>query len=316
MPAPSSPWIETASRRRRYLVGVSGGADSVALLRLLDRAGFRNLVVCHLNHRLRGRSSDADQRFVARLAGELGLPHESGSAGVRALARDRGESIETAARRARHAFLAECSRRHRCPRVLLAHHADDQAETVLWNLLRGSHGLRGMRESRILTVGRRRLELIRPLLAVRRADLRDWLGQHGWKWREDPSNREGIAVRNRLRHGILPELEAITGRDPVLALGRALEADEDLRELRDWAVSHAGVLDPAGRVHLPQLRRHPAALQRACLFDFLAAHGVPDLDRALVERCLRLAEPSSPAAVNLPGGRRLRRRAGRLFIDD
>ncbi len=316
MPEPCSRWIETASRRRRHLVAVSGGADSVALLRLLHRAGFRQLVVCHLDHRLRGRASTADRHFVARLAAELGLPLECESVDVGDLARVSGESIETAARRARHEFFARCAARRRCPRVLLAHHADDQAETVLWNLLRGSHGLRGMRETQPLRVGRRRLELIRPLLGLRRAELREWLVAGGWKWREDASNRLPAATRNRLRHDALPRLAELTGRDPVAALVRAAGADEELRAIRDWAVAGAAILDPQGRIHLPRLRQLPAALQRACLFDFLRSRQVPQPDRALVERCLALADPAAAPALTLPGGRRLRRRRGRLFIDD
>ena len=96
-----SEWFAHQSRRRRYLVGVSGGADSMALLHLLLEHGFRNLVVCHLDHRLRGRASTADARFVARAAGSLGLPAELGRIDLRQSAEDSGESVETAARRAR-----------------------------------------------------------------------------------------------------------------------------------------------------------------------------------------------------------------------
>src|SRR5690606_25021228 len=115
-----------------------------ALLHLLHRAGFSKVIVCHLDHRLRGRASTADARFVADLAAKLGMESEMGVAGVGKLARQTGESLETAGRRARHAFFAACARKWRCPRLLLAHHADDQAETVLWNLLRGSRGATGM----------------------------------------------------------------------------------------------------------------------------------------------------------------------------
>src|SRR5690606_11858726 len=161
---------------RRWLVGVSGGADSVALLHLLVESGFRNLVVCHLDHRLRGRASAGDALFVRRLAEKLGLPCESGRADVARRMEECGGSLETVARHARHEFFAECARRHRCRRVILAHHADDQAETVMWNLLRGSHGLKGMEETRELITGSGDvLEIHRPLLAVRREALVAWL---------------------------------------------------------------------------------------------------------------------------------------------
>ena len=127
------------------MVGVSGGADSVALLHLLVAGGFRNLVVCHLDHCLRGRASTGDARFVRRLAEKLGLECEIGRIDVAERMAASRDSMETAARNARHGFFAECAVKHRCRRILLGHHADDQAETVLWNLLRGSHGLKGMR---------------------------------------------------------------------------------------------------------------------------------------------------------------------------
>jgi tRNA(Ile)-lysidine synthase len=181
------------------LVAVSGGADSVALLHLLAGAGLRNLVVCHLDHRLRGRASTEDARFVDRLAGKLGLRCEIGRADVRVMMAETGESMETAARRARHEFFASCAREFRCERVFLAHHADDQAETVLWNLLRGSRDLKGMSEIQKLEISGTLIEIVRPLLEFRHRDLVAWLQAHKLSWREDASNREPVAIRNRLR---------------------------------------------------------------------------------------------------------------------
>src|ERR1035437_5044698 len=168
------PMLPLERPAARHLVGVSGGADSVALLHLLVEGGSRNLVVCHLHHGLRGRDATADQHFTARLAKQLGLPFETGRVDVRKLAKASGESLETAARPARHEFFARCAKFHRCPRVILAHHADDQAETILWNLLRGSHGLKGMSANQHIMAGGRQLVLFRPLLANRPAAPRDW----------------------------------------------------------------------------------------------------------------------------------------------
>lgn len=306
-------WFAAASRRRRYLVGVSGGADSVALLHLLDRAGFRDLVVCHLDHRLRGRASEEDARFVRRLAKRLGRPLELGQAEVEEMAG--GSSIETAGRRARHEFLADCGRRWRCRRVLLAHHADDQAETVLWNLLRGSRGGSGMEVAQELVMGGRRMEVIRPLLDWRRADLREWLVARRLRWREDASNAEPVALRNRLRNEALPLLAEIAGRDIVPALGRNADAAAELRSIEAWAVAEAQVLDPQGRVHVPKLRSLPPALQRACVWDFLRRNGVSDLGRAEVLRVMAMIEPGGAPATSLPGGRVIRRRQGRLLLE-
>ncbi len=310
------PWLQTASPRRRWLVGVSGGADSVALLHLLVQAGFSRLVVCHLDHRLRGRASTGDARFVHDLAASLGLPFESQRVEVAGLAQARGESLETAARWARHEFFAVCAKQHRCRRVILGHHADDQAETVLWNLLRGSYGLKGMRvEQRIVTATGTPLEFSRPLLGLRRRDLRAWLTARRLRWREDASNEEAAAVRNRLRHEAIPLLSAIAGRDTAVLLARAAAAAEDMQEILGWALEQAQVHDPQGRLHLPALRLLPQPLQRAALARFLKNCGVPEIDRATVERAINLLDPSGPAVVNLPGGGRLRRRAARVFVE-
>lgn len=310
-----APWIATASRRKRWLIGVSGGADSVALLRLLVDAGFRNLVVCHLDHGLRGRASSADAKFVAQLAASLGLAHENARADVTTRMKSTGESMETAARNARHEFFGNCAKKHRCPRILLAHHADDQAETVLWNLLRGSHGLRGMKTEHALTTeSGARLELIRPLLGIRRDELTAWLASHGHRWREDASNAMPIAVRNRLRNEVMPLLTEISNRDATPALVRGAAESEELDHLESWALDQIKVIDPQGRLHVPVLRSLPVALQRAALRKYLQDHGIPSLDRSLLDRGLDLLAVDGPAVVNLPGGARLRRRESRLFV--
>src|SRR6266550_4694623 len=166
-------WIQTKTNLLRtfpldgrYLIGVSGGRDSVALLHWLVNLGYKKLIVCHLNHQLRGRSSDVDARFVEKLAASydrktvgqaLRLPggrasnrsgrptkvdaridFELGTANVRALAAKKKISIETAAREARYKFFAETARRRKCKTIFLGHHADDLIETFLINLVRGA----------------------------------------------------------------------------------------------------------------------------------------------------------------------------------
>src|SRR6266446_560427 len=117
----------------RYLVGISGGRDSVVLLHWLVGLGYKRLVVCHLNHQLRGRSSDADARFVQKLAAKYDVDLEIGSANVRALAAKQKISIETAAREARYKFFAQVAKQRRTQTIFLAHHADDLVETILIN---------------------------------------------------------------------------------------------------------------------------------------------------------------------------------------
>ncbi len=310
--AEGCPWFASASRTERFLVGVSGGADSVALLNLLVAEGFQDLVVCHLDHGLRGAESLADVEFVQQLASRLGLICELGRANVLDEMAKSGDSLETAARRARHEFFADCAGKFSCNRVLLAHHADDQAETVLWNLLRGSYGLKGMRE---VQLGVGDLELIRPLLTVRRVELVVYLTSHGHTWREDASNAEPIAIRNRLRHEAMPLLAEISGRDVTLALNRGAEMTQERTELEAWALEQAKVRDPQGRLYLPGLRALPVALQRAALREFLREHGILEVDRDLLERGLALMDLAGPAVMNLSGGGRLRRSEQRLWLD-
>jgi len=307
--------IGRISRRSCWLVGVSGGADSVALLHLLVGQGFTKLIVCHLDHRLRGRAAVEDAKFVKRLAARLGLVCEVGRADVAGRMRECGESMETAARHARHAFFVDCAEKYRCPRVLLAHHADDQAETVLWNLVRGSRGLKGMRERQVMSLFGKRMIIGRPLLKVGGRELREWLVARDLRWREDASNAELTIVRNRLRHEVLPLLDEISGRGVARMIGRALEGSGELAEIESWAVARAGVLDPQGRLHLPAMRALPCALQRAVIVDFLKQAGIGGIDRALVARVVALLDVGAAPAVNLPGGASIRRRGGRLLIE-
>ena len=308
------PWLAGASRRRRWLVGVSGGADSVALLHVLLAAGFRDLVVCHLDHRLRGRASTEDAKFVRRLAGRHGLKCEIGRGDVQARMREMGESMETAARNARHEFFAGCALKHRCRNILLAHHADDQAETVLWNLLRGSHGMKGMREEQVISSGGRELVLIRPLLGIRRASLVEWLVARGIGWREDASNLAPVAVRNRLRNEVFPLLGEISGRDAVEAFVRGASDTAESERHEHEALARIRLLDPQGRLHVPVLRGLPVRMQRLALKIYLTERGVASISRELLERAVELLDVTQPAVVNLPGGRTLRRREGRILI--
>jgi tRNA(Ile)-lysidine synthase len=314
--SPRVPWLTHASRRSRYLIGVSGGADSVAMLHLLVDAGFQNLVICHLDHQLRGKASNADARFVETLAKKIGLTCEIGRSDIRQRMKESGESMETAARHARHAFFADCATKHRCRKVLLAHHADDQAETVLWNLLRGSHGLKGMREvQKILLPDRRTLELHRPLLALRHAELVGWLQERGHAWREDASNSEPVAVRNRLRNEVFPLMNEISGRDAVSAFVRAAADFSECESVIHEQLDSVNLLDPQSRLHLPTLRKLGPTLQRAALRKFLSANSISNIDRRMIDQALAMLEPGGSAVLNLPSSKRLRRKEGRMWVE-
>lgn len=301
-------------REKPWLVGVSGGADSVALLHLLIRAQFRNLTVCHLDHQLRGKASEADARFVRSLAKNLGCRYMIGRRNVYEMMTSSRISLETAARVARHEFFSSCARRFKSNNIILAHHADDQAETVIWNLLRGSYGLKGMSFKQRFCVHNYDINIYRPLLCCRRPDLANWLQHRHLPWRYDESNSMPIAIRNRLRHEVIPLLGKVSGRDPVMMLIRGAidSAERDKLELE--LVRNAGLLDPHGRLHLPSLRGLPPVLQRRAISEYLKANQVLKLDRSLLDRALELVASDVGLTLNLHGGRQLKKRAGRIFI--
>jgi tRNA(Ile)-lysidine synthase len=172
-----------------------------------------------------------------------------------------------------------------------------------------------MREIQPIVAEEKKLDLIRPLLGLRRHDLREFLVSRGLSWREDASNAENFTARNRLRNEALPLLADISGRDIVPSLCRAIDASEDHEAISRWALDQAKVLDPQGRLHLPALKSLPAALQRAAIANYLGDHGIRDLSRELLERALDLLDVKNPACLNLPGGRHLRRRAARLTVE-
>jgi tRNA(Ile)-lysidine synthase len=198
----------------RLAVGVSGGADSVALLRALaERSGELGLVlrVAHLHHGLRGAEADADLEFARALAAGLGLPFHETRVDTTAEAKANtetgksSESIEEAARRLRYAWFRQLMASGEVDAVATAHTLDDQAETVLGKFLRGAwtEGLSGIHPQVVFAEGR----ILRPLLGATRADVEGFLKSLGQEWREDSSNRDAAYTRNRIRHELLPLLE-------------------------------------------------------------------------------------------------------------
>jgi tRNA(Ile)-lysidine synthase len=209
------------------LVAVSGGPDSVALLRAMlavRRPGAGRLIVAHFNHGLRGRESDDEEQFVQELSRRLGLPCHVGRA---APATDSdGWTSEEAARRTRYAFLSDVAAQRGARYVATGHTADDQAETVLHRILRGTGigGLSGIRSHRQLLHG---VSLVRPLLGVRRSSLLEYLAVLGQDYCQDSSNQSREFTRNRLRNDLIPRLESDYNAQLIPALGRlAILADE------------------------------------------------------------------------------------------
>jgi tRNA(Ile)-lysidine synthase len=314
-------WIQIKTRLlrsfppdERYLIGVSGGRDSAALLHWLISLRYKNLIVCHLNHRLRGRSSDADAQFVGKLAAKYQADFDTGSLDVRALAKKRKISIETAAREARYAFFAETARRRNCGTIFVGHHADDLVETFLINLFRGAGnaGLSAMREISTRRIEGIDLTIVRPFLCVWRKEIDDYVGEHRLRFREDATNKNLNPLRNRIRHRIVPYLEKTLGRNIRQNIWRtAMIAAEEEKwietKLRDSTHADLPVV---------KLRALPIALQRRALLKWLRAQKVSDVGFDAIERVRLLADRDTRIAkVNLPGNRHARRRAGKIFLE-
>lgn len=319
------------------VVAVSGGADSVALLdvlRHLAPAQQWRLHVAHVNHQLRGAESEADADFVAQLAARAGLPCTVQSVDV-ARAQQAQASPENTARRLRYRLLAACARTVGARNIALAHHQDDQAETVLLHLLRGSGlgGLTGMRyasplqllndmeesplhqadssakDRRTCGTTESPVTLVRPLLNVARADLRAYCARHNLTFREDSSNETTTPQRNWLRHAVLPLLET---RYPAVARTIARTARvlaDDFAYLtataEDWLRGHARQ-DPQGLLlDRDAWRALPPALQTAVLRAAVAqvAGHMQGLEYAHVaDARATLSEGKTGISAVLPGG--------------
>ena len=255
-------------RGDRMVVGVSGGVDSMVLLDALTQLYGRldlHLCVAHLDHQLRAESA-ADARFVAAAAAERGLACHGGSADVPQLARGARQSPEEAARAARYAFYEQVMERTGSAWVALGHHADDQAETVLLHLLRGA-GSDGLGAMGAVRDGK----IVRPLLAVRRAQIEAYARRRGLVWRHDHTNRDLAVPRNRIRHELLPLLQSEYNPAVVEALCRAADILRHERDALDAIAQTALETVTCARrpglvaLAVPQVVRYHIAVQRRVL---------------------------------------------------
>jgi tRNA(Ile)-lysidine synthase len=286
----------------RVGVGVSGGADSVVLLLLLlelrDELGIV-VSVAHLNHKLRAKASDADEKFVARLAVKHGLEVHGASVDVAACAKREKANLEDAGRRVRYEFFARLVAEGKVDRVAVAHTADDQAETVLAHILRGT-GLAGLGGIHPQTEC-----VVRPLLGVRRAELREYLRAKKQNWREDATNQDTARMRARIRKKLLPLLEKQFQRGVVEHLASLAEfarEDEEFLELLalDCCDSLAKKTGVEARISLEDLLQ---PLKRKTIY----AEGTEDTEKrekasALTKRMLhRLIEERKSGTGQITG---------------
>ncbi len=298
------------------LLAVSGGNDSLVMLHLLHRLratlGLK-LHVASLNHGLRGSAGADDASFVQEQAETLGLGVTLGSA--------TGLNSETDARRARYDFLATTARQVGACHVVTAHHADDQVETLLLNLLRGS-GLRGLAGMRHLAElpGHPQLSLLRPFLDFPRSELRAWGQAQGLKPRQDASNSDRRMRRNRLRHDILPLLRDFDPRvdQSLLRLSEIAARDYDYVQQQLGAATGNALRHSDRRIRLSRstfLALHPA-LQRHLALNALRDLGSTDAGTEHVAGLVSLAGSGRTGQVySLPGGTQLRIEYGDLVFE-
>lgn len=244
----------------KVVVAVSGGADSLALIHLLCRMRKYiplTLYVAHVNHGLRGQAAREDARFVENMAREWGLEYFLKEAKVAELAQKWGVSEEEAGRKVRYDFFKEVLHQVGGHKIALAHHRDDQAETILHNIIRGT-GLAGLSGIKPVRDG----IIIRPLLEISRKEIEDYCHEHSLKYRIDHTNEEVIYTRNRIRHMVIPLIEEHFNpnfSNSLVRMGDILRVDEDF-------------LDHYSRQVFDTITRHKDNEVKISLLDFLKCH--------------------------------------------
>lgn len=313
------------------IVAVSGGVDSVTLLRVLHQLSAEparryRLAVAHVDHGLRDQAAD-DARFVAELARTLGLPHFERRCDVRAHAQASGQGIEQAGRQLRYEFLLETARQVQAGCVAVGHHADDNAETVLQRILRGTslHGLKGIPIRRKLRAGEE-VELVRPMLECRRSDIERYARQEGVAWRQDASNADVNYRRNFIRHELLPAIrDKFNSRADEAVLRLAQHAAEIDAFLASQAQTLLAAATGPDQEHVAQtgevgfdakrLASADPAVQAYTIRQILEQAGLPMRDVGQQQICeLRdMFSADGPRAMSL-GGAFVARREGDRFI--
>lgn len=286
------------------LVGFSGGADSTALLKLLweyGQAHDMKIQAVHVNHGIRGAEAERDQEFCKNFCRERGIPFRAVCADVPAIAAREGISTEEAGRKVRYEVFEQYFRDGSADRIALAHHQNDQAETMLFHLMRGT-GLRGLRGMEPV-----RIPYIRPFLCVTRQEIENWLRQEGTAWVEDATNRELLYTRNQIRHQLLGPMEKIRpGSTAHMAgtAGQLLEIEDYMEQelLKAWP-DCVCEKDSAFQIRLePFLLLHPAMkklLVMRCLERLLGSRR--NLETIHAEQICALAQGRRGSRIMLPG---------------
>ncbi len=306
--------LSGVSPTEQLLVAFSGGRDSVSLVEALLRGGFNALTLTHLDHSLRPESA-AETVWVKNFALERSLDCVTGRIPVAELAASLGKGFEETARDARYEFFAKVALERSISKIVLAHHADDQIETLIFRLLRGA-GMGGL--SAMAPQSERHSDgfsftLLRPMLAIWRTEIDAFIAKLGVSFLEDPSNAKHDFTRNRIRHVLIPEMENVMRRPVREALWRTAEV---LRAETEFLTTTEHALSPLPEaLKVSDLKALPLALRRRRVARWLKRQGVPDISYHLVEAVGQLALRVNPAKVNLPKGAHARRKAGLIFYE-
>jgi tRNA(Ile)-lysidine synthase len=332
----TTAWPVETWQDSHVLLGVSGGPDSVAMLRAMisikdNRGGRGRLFVAHFNHAARGEGADADQEWLAKLCRRLDVPLETARADPASIGSSTGDGWEAAARTARYEFLTRTAEQLGARFVAVAHTADDQVETVLHRILRGTGvaGVAGMRPSRPLSPS---VALVRPLLEIRRRDVLAYLAAVGQDYRIDPTNSDTCRTRNRLRNELLPHLRELYNAEVDDALLRLAVQSGEAQQVIDGIA--AQLAEDCVEVERPpqpaadnkglriclncgRLQNAPALLVReACRAAWRdAGWPMQSMGHGEWQAIAELVQGRRDAPINLPGGVRARREEGFVLLD-
>ncbi len=290
------------SRGDKVLCAVSGGADSVCMLHILletsQKCGFQ-VEAAHFNHMLRGEESDRDESFVRRMCAGLNVPFYAGRGDVKSWAAERGMGLEEAARHLRYDFLLETAEKAGAGKIATAHTADDNAETVIMRLARGT-GLKGL-----CGIPPVRGKLIRPILCMTRAQVEEYLRERGLEHVEDSTNSEDFCTRNRVRHFVMPVLKEINpGASEAVSFMTEL-LREDLSFLEGEAERFMAAF-PGNKLPVKEL----LGLPEPVLKRVIIGKARENLNKVHVDRILLLLRGSDPSAEADVPGMRVRREYG------
>ncbi|MCH5585872.1 tRNA lysidine(34) synthetase TilS [Shimazuella sp. AN120528] len=293
----------------KLLVGVSGGCDSIALLEALfelsPKYGWRIFVV-HVNHHLRGDASDGDARYVSEFCQQRQISYQIKDVDVRAKKETAGGNKQAIARELRYQAFRKAAEEWNIKKIVLAHHADDQVETILMRIIRGTgpSGIAGMHAKREWG----NLQIVRPLLGIYRKELENYLSEKQIVPREDASNQSTDYTRNRLRLELIPNLLSYNpqAKQAILQLGSLIKEEEKVWE--NWTIEGVNacsqkISEEEYQIDLPAFLSYPVALQRRMVKLILSCLTDENLPYYSIEQVLQLGVHQSPSVwIFLPGG--------------